>query len=206
MQVRLLQRTVDVVFEGVSGQGLLGTILHPKGNISELLLAEGFAKIMDSSFVDVRGDKARMRAAEAAAKARLLRIWKEYKKAAINIPEADRVFTATVIEVVNPERLKARKANGDVVEIALSSLRQPRRAKNSDGADKADAGAEAGADGENAQTKRRPKPLFEVPYMLEAREMLRSKLVGKQAQFSVDYVKPAEVCCSIFNHHVFFGD
>jgi staphylococcal nuclease domain-containing protein 1 len=150
-------------------QALLGTIQHPKGNISELLLAEGFARIMDSSFVDVRGDKARMRAAEDAAKARSLRMWKTYKAPTMDIPEADRKFTATTIEVINPERIKVKKANGDVLELGLSSIRQPRRprdesdnkrergGKNGKGAAPA-AAAEDGGDGD-APAARRPKPL-----------------------------------------------
>ncbi len=40
-EIRLLQREVKVVLEGVSGQNLLGTVLHPAGNISELLLESG---------------------------------------------------------------------------------------------------------------------------------------------------------------------
>ncbi len=34
---------------GVNNNTLLGTVLHPAGNISEFLLAEGLAKVVDWS-------------------------------------------------------------------------------------------------------------------------------------------------------------
>ena len=46
---RLLQREIQIVFEGVSNQNFLGSIIHPAGNISELLLDEGFARCVDWS-------------------------------------------------------------------------------------------------------------------------------------------------------------
>mmetsp|Transcript_28141 Transcript_28141/g.84153 ORF Transcript_28141/g.84153 Transcript_28141/m.84153 type:complete len:903 (-) Transcript_28141:179-2887(-) len=188
---RLLQRKVDMIFEGTTASGLLGTVLHPRGNISVMLLAEGFAKIMDSSFVEVTGDKSQMRAAEAAAKESGIRIWSGYKKMEINIPQSERVFTGTVEEIISVERLKVRKDSGEVVEISLSSIRQPRRPRKRDDAK---GGADGGAaeEGDGGAPKRRPKPLFDVPYMFEARELLRKKLVGKRADVSIDYVRPAE--------------
>lgn len=48
-EIRILQREVQIILEGVSNQNLLGTVLHPAGNIAELLLKEGFAKCVDWS-------------------------------------------------------------------------------------------------------------------------------------------------------------
>ena len=36
----------------------------------------------------------------------------------------------------------------------------------------------------------RPRPLYDVPYMFEAREFLRKKLIGKKVSVTVDYVQP----------------
>lgn len=53
---RLLQRDVHVRFDGTAPSGgsgqnalVLGTLLHPNGNIAELLLQEGFARCVDWS-------------------------------------------------------------------------------------------------------------------------------------------------------------
>lgn len=77
-----------------------------------------------------------------------------------------------------------QKPDGTRTEITISSVRQPRRVKTSD--DKRDKGGDDNAGG------RRKKPLFDVPFMFQAREFLRKKLVGNHAQFVIDYVRPAE--------------
>lgn len=48
-ETRLLQREVKIIIQGVNNNSFLGTILHPNGNISEFLLREGYAKIVDWS-------------------------------------------------------------------------------------------------------------------------------------------------------------
>lgn len=49
MELRLLQREVDIILESVNNNNFVGTILHPKGNIAEALLKEGFARCVDWS-------------------------------------------------------------------------------------------------------------------------------------------------------------
>ena len=47
VDARLLQRDVQILLEGVANQSngiLLGTVLHPNGNISEFMLREGLAR------------------------------------------------------------------------------------------------------------------------------------------------------------------
>lgn len=67
----------------------------------------------------------------------------------------------------------------------MSSIRQPRPAEGSDSGPPS-------------------KALYEVPYLFEAREFLRKRLVGKKVNATVDYVRPAangypeRVCASIF--------
>lgn len=49
----------------------------------------------------------------------------------------------------------------------------------------------------------RPRPLYDVPYMFEAREFLRKKLIGKRVSVKVDYVQPPannfpeKICCTV---------
>lgn len=51
--------------------------------------------------------------------------------------------------------------------------------------------------------KSRSRPLYDVPYMFEAREFLRKKLIGKKVNVVVDYKQPANLsfpektCCTV---------
>lgn len=64
VEVRLLQRDVEVILESTSNQNLVGSVLHPKGNIAELLLREGFAKCVDWSIALATSGPEPLRAAE----------------------------------------------------------------------------------------------------------------------------------------------
>jgi staphylococcal nuclease domain-containing protein 1 len=67
VETRLLQQDVKVVLEGVVNQAngiLQGTILHPRGNISEFLLKDGLAKCVDWSMGVVSVGPEKYRAAE----------------------------------------------------------------------------------------------------------------------------------------------
>ncbi|XP_010000625.1 PREDICTED: staphylococcal nuclease domain-containing protein 1, partial [Chaetura pelagica] len=61
---RLLQRDVQIVLESCHNQNILGTILHPNGNITELLLREGFARCVDWSIAVYTRGADKLRAAE----------------------------------------------------------------------------------------------------------------------------------------------
>jgi len=52
---RLLQQDVKVILEGFSNNNFVGTVIHPNGNISEALVKEGFAKVVDWSITLVTG-------------------------------------------------------------------------------------------------------------------------------------------------------
>lgn len=67
---RLLQREVQIVLEGVSNslsQNFLGSIIHPAGNIAELLLKEGFARCVDWSMGVLTSGHEKYRQAERLA-------------------------------------------------------------------------------------------------------------------------------------------
>ena len=176
-EVRLLQRDVKILLEGVSGQNVLGTVLHPAGSISELLLESGYARIVDWSFGNVTNGREKMRAAETKAKAQRLRIWADHKVSErANI--ADRDFTAVVEEVINPECIVVNQ-NGHSRKLFLSSIRQPRPPKE-------EAAPAAGA---GVATKKRLN-YWEIPWMLESREFLRKRLVGQKVNVHIDFIKP----------------
>ncbi|XP_056338641.1 staphylococcal nuclease domain-containing protein 1 [Oenanthe melanoleuca] len=171
---RLLQRDVQIVLESCHNQNILGTILHPNGNITELLLREGFARCVDWSIAVYTRGADKLRAAERFAKERKLRIWRDYVAPTANLDQKDKQFVAKVMQVLNADAIVVKLNSGDYKTIHLSSIRPPR------------------LEGDSAQDKNRKlRPLYDIPYMFEAREFLRKKLIGKKVNVSVDYIRPA---------------
>ncbi|KAJ3324156.1 hypothetical protein HDV06_000697 [Boothiomyces sp. JEL0866] len=163
-EVRLLQRSVKILLESVSGQGqglaFYGTILHPAGNIAELLLSEGYAKILDWNLASVTNPE-KYKDCESAAKAKQLRLWKGFVKTATNASN----FQATVTKIIGPDLILV-EVNGKERKIGFSSIRGPKRQKNEQD--------------------------FDIGYYLDAIEYLRARLVGQKVTVKIDYVKPAE--------------
>ena len=60
---------------------------------------------------------------------------------------------------------------------------------------------------EETEVKKDPKvrsrPLYDIPFMYEAREFMRTKLIGKRVNVLVDYVQPPsgtypeKTCCTV---------
>ncbi|KAM6096300.1 staphylococcal nuclease domain-containing protein 1 [Chlamydotis macqueenii] len=171
---RLLQRDVQIVLESCHNQNILGTILHPNGNITELLLKEGFARCVDWSIAVYTRGADKLRAAERFAKERKLRIWRDYVAPTANLDQKDKQFVAKVMQVLNADAIVVKLNSGDHKTIHLSSIRPPR------------------LEGDSMQDKNRKlRPLYDIPYMFEAREFLRKKLIGKKVNVTVDYIRPA---------------
>lgn len=126
VESRLLNRDVQVGLEGVDKNGsLLGTIIHPAGNISVELVKVGLARVVDWSS-QICAAAPQLRAAERAAKERRLRLWKDY------VPPnhgGDMVeFQGKVVEVVSGDTLVVSE-NGVERRFSLASLRCPRMGK-----------------------------------------------------------------------------
>lgn len=171
---RLLQRDVQIILESCHNQNVLGTILHPNGNITELLLKEGFARCVDWSIAVYTRGAEKLRAAERFAKERRLRIWRDYVAPTANLDQKDKQFVAKVMQVLNADAIVVKLNSGDYKTIHLSSIRPPR------------------LEGETTQDKNKKlRPLYDIPYMFEAREFLRKKLIGKKVNVTVDYIRPA---------------
>lgn len=188
VECRLLQRDVEIVLEGVSNQNFVGSVLHPKGNIAEALLREGFAKCVDWSIALSTSGPEPLRAAERMAKEKRLRLWRSYQPS--NQLSADkRSFMAKVIEIVMGDALVVQKEDGEELKIWLSSIRPPR---------------EENKEVEN-KVGRQFRPLYDIPYMFEAREFLRKRLIGKKVQVTVDYIQPKseqfpeKTCCTVIS-------
>uniref|UniRef100_A0A7N8WKR6 Staphylococcal nuclease domain-containing protein 1 n=1 Tax=Mastacembelus armatus TaxID=205130 RepID=A0A7N8WKR6_9TELE len=170
---RLLQRDVQIILESCPNQIILGTILHPNGNITELLLKEGFARCVDWSMAVYTQGAEKLRAAERSAKERKVRIWRDYVAPTANLDQKDRQFVAKVMQVVNADAMVVKLNSGECKTIHLSSIRPPR------------------IEGENKDKDKRFRPLYDIPYMFEAREFLRKKLIGKKVNVTVDYIRAA---------------
>uniref|UniRef100_A0A1B6ECM6 Staphylococcal nuclease domain-containing protein 1 n=1 Tax=Clastoptera arizonana TaxID=38151 RepID=A0A1B6ECM6_9HEMI len=195
VESRLLQRDVDVVLESVNNNNFVGSILHPKGNIAELLVLEGFARIVDWSMAKLKNGREKLRANETIAKEKKIRIWKNHQPTTPQISEKEKEFSGTVMEVINGEALMIKTANGEMKKIFLASIKPPREQKP----------GEQSADGGD-KLPPRPKnfrPLYDIPLLYEAREFLRKKLIGKKVNVIVDYKQPAKdnfperICCTV---------
>jgi len=195
VESRLLQRDVEVILDSVNNNNFVGQILHPKGNISELLLKEGFARCVDWSIAFMKSGVEKLRAAEKEAKEKRIRLWKDYQPSTPQLSGKEKEFTGTVMEVVNGDALMIKLASGQIKKVFLASIRPPR-----------DTSAPPTTDGGPQSLAPRPKnfrPLYDIPWMYEAREFLRKKLIGKKIHVVVDYKQPArdnfpeKTCCTI---------
>ena len=156
-----------------------------KGSIAELLLREGLAKCLDWSIGMVSAGPEPYRKAERMAKEHRLRMWRNYTpSAAPSIGQSSRTFNAKVIEIGFGDNITVIKDGSSApMRIFLSSIRPPR--SSGDGeftfvtfTSKKRTIAASG-DKENAPLGRQFRPLYDIPYMFEAREFLRKKLIGK---------------------------
>lgn len=182
---RLLQRDVQIVLESVNNNNFVGSVIHPNGNIAELLLREGFARCVDWSMAYVTGGAEKLRAAERAAKEKRLRLWKDYVASAPAVNPKDKQYSAKVLEIVNGDALMV-KVGESARKIFLASIRPPRLDEKGE-----------------TEKKKGFRPIYDIPWMYEAREFLRKKLIGKRVEVVVDYIQPAspnypeKTCCTV---------
>ncbi|CAH1187308.1 unnamed protein product [Phyllotreta striolata] len=180
VEVRLLQRDVEIVLEAVNNNNFIGTIIHPKGSIAELLLKEGFAKCVDWSIMLMKSSSEKLRAAEKQAKEARRRLWKDFVPTVPKITGKEKEFTATVMEINNGDALVLKMANGDHKKVFLASIRAPK-----------EPGRQNDEDGKPIPRPKGFRPLYDIPYMFEAREYLRKKLIGKKVHVVIDYIQDA---------------
>jgi staphylococcal nuclease domain-containing protein 1 len=225
VDARLLQRQVKVILDGVNNQNLVGTLLHPNGNIALHLLKEGLAKCVDWSLTLLQqGWREKYRATEKYAKDNRLKIWKNYVAqqshndnenntsnetggAASNGKSNDsslKGYQAKVLEVINGDALTIRDLRDNKVKkIYLSSVRAPRAA---------DLQQKNDENNPNANRQQIKRPLYEIPYLFEARELLRKRLIGKTVRVVTDYIQPAnndypeKICCTVYAGNVNLGE
>eukprot|EP00121_Abeoforma_whisleri_P001473 Awhi_evm1s1311 len=203
-EVRLLNRSVKVILQGVANQTFLGTVLHPAGNISECLLKEGFARVVDWSLSCTTAScQNSYRSAEQFAKQLRLRTFRDYVPTA---PTGEQKFFAKVTEIVNGESMMIKLLDGTTKRIYLSSTRQPKQEPEFTKRLKTEGVlVDANAEKEEAEGngKKQRQTMFDTPWMYEARDFLRRRLIGKKVNVTIDYVKPGDknfpekTCCTV---------
>lgn len=186
LESRLLQKDIHVVLETSNNNNVVGSIIHPNGNIAEYLLKEGLAKCVDWSMTTVTGGPEKLRAAERFAKQKKLKLWVDYKPPTSKVSDKEREFSGKVVEVVNGDALMILKADNTQKKVFLASIRPPRL-----------------DDKEKQQSGKVFRPLFDIPWLYDAREFLRKKLIGQKVNLTVDYIQPAQnnypekTCCTV---------
>ena len=175
VELRLLNRELNIslhgVLESMQSTGI-GTLHHPKGDISLELLKRGLARIADWSLrVLLAAPKGCMsgvmvlRKAESDAKNLKLGVWKEYVAPTISGVLS---FEGQVIEVSSGDTLlvlpseEIYDSEEKLRKISLSSIRAPRIGNEKVG---------------------RPQE----PYAYESKERLRVLSAGKKFKITIDY-------------------
>lgn len=172
VETRLLSRSIKVSLLGESLSGVLvGTIIHPNGNIAEKLLEEGYAEIADwqSSLVGAKTMTV-FRREEKEARNSGKKIWKKYAST-INTSESatgsgsvtvGKVIEAVVARIISADTVILRLKDGKEITVQLISLRGPR------------------ASDPNT-----------APFIADAKEYVRHKLIGKHVDATVESIREA---------------
>lgn len=172
-ETRLLNRDVQVLLQGVDKSGnLFGSIVFAKGNISQKLLEQGFGKLVPWSAA-LSADANVLKAAEAQAKAQKKGLWANWSPAqdAAASDSSSGVaqmseFQGKVVSIPSADSVIVEDASGKEVRVWLASVRVPRLAtRGSNGKDE--------------------------PFAQEAKEFLRSKLIGHKIRVVPEYVRSA---------------
>ncbi|XP_012471070.1 ribonuclease TUDOR 1 [Gossypium raimondii] len=174
-EVRCLNRDVRIVLEGVDKfSNLIGSVYYPEGELAKDLALElvenGLAKYVEWSANMMEDDaKRRLKAAELQAKKTRLRIWTNYVPPVTNsMAIHDQNFIGKVVEVVSGDCIIVSDDSipyGSLLaerRVNLSSIRCPKM----------------------GNPRRDEKP---APYAREAKEFLRTRLIGKQVTVQMEY-------------------
>ncbi|XP_077226647.1 ribonuclease TUDOR 1-like [Tasmannia lanceolata] len=174
-EIRVLNREVRIVLEGVDKfSNLIGSVYYPEGDSAKDLALDlvenGLAKFVEWSANMMEEDaKRRLKAAELQAKKDRLKMWTNYVPPATNSKAIhDQNFTGKVVEVVSGDCIivadDAVPFGSPLAErrVNLSSIRSPKI----------------------GNPRRDEKP---APYAREARDFLRTRLIGRQVNVSMEY-------------------
>lgn len=181
--LKVILEHCDTLDEPVPGR-ITGTLLHPRGNVSEILLTEGLAQCADWSMKYYTGKVEKLRACQNEAKKNKKRLQKNYKAPAEKLGTAQ-TFNGIVKQIVQTDSIIVRKTDDHTeLKISLSSCR-PIRVKDFDKT------SWEGKIKKLEESKRANREIFnpsnDLPVNWEAKEFLRKKLIGQKVKICIDY-------------------
>eukprot|EP01118_Nematostelium_gracile_P011636 TRINITY_DN4159_c0_g1_i1.p1 TRINITY_DN4159_c0_g1~~TRINITY_DN4159_c0_g1_i1.p1 ORF type:complete len:963 (-),score=390.78 TRINITY_DN4159_c0_g1_i1:111-2999(-) len=182
----LLNREVQIIFEGADKNFLYATISYNGRFISEELLKEGLGRYVEWSAQRTSlNDK--LKAAEGSAKQKKLRLWVNYAPAKPlsrqeekKVAKPGREITGKVIEVLNAGAITIVDASNVEHKIFLSSVKVPRQGPQ---------GKENKKDDKKEESKEAKEDALEKAISYEAKEYLRRKLIGNKIRCVLDYIR-----------------
>ncbi|KAH8701775.1 putative transcription factor [Talaromyces proteolyticus] len=125
VEARLLQRKVKAQLLGTTPQGqLIGSVIHPNGNIARYLLEAGLARCFDHHSTLLGGGMANFRQAEKVAKDKKIGLFTGH--VATKGPAGGADSDYVVSRVLNADTIFLRGKAGAEKKISLSSIRQPK--------------------------------------------------------------------------------
>ncbi|KAM0934780.1 putative micrococcal nuclease [Dioscorea sansibarensis] len=177
-EIRVLNRDVRIVLEGVDKfNNLIGSVYYPDGDTAKDLAVElvenGLAKYVEWSANMLEGSaKRKLKDAELQAKKNRLRMWTNFVPAATNSKAIHgQNFTGKVVEVVSGDCIiVVDDATSAERRVNLSSIRAPRLGRRD----------------ENLEGLK-PEELRERVFAREAKDFLRSRVIGRQVNVSMEY-------------------
>jgi len=183
-ECRLLNRDVTVLFEGIdNSENLHGTIIISTDESSdkpvtyqEELLLTGYASVAEWSAAKSKYAP-RFRQAEQRAKNEKKALWTNYQPPKVSLHTDDATaFKARVLEVISGDSLKIQREDGTEEKITLSNIKTPRYS------------APRRQDKKKTEEKTEEQNKNESePWGYEARDLLRSRVAGKEVLVKVDY-------------------
>mmetsp|Transcript_31827 Transcript_31827/g.38496 ORF Transcript_31827/g.38496 Transcript_31827/m.38496 type:complete len:905 (-) Transcript_31827:461-3175(-) len=168
-ETKVLHREIRIVLANVDKFGnLFGELYHAEGgepvDLAEQLCARGLAKVVDWSAAALSRTAAeKLRSAEKQAKDQRTRIWTNYVPPPKFSTALSDKFKGKIVEVVSGDVVVVRDLTASLERrICLSSIRAPRLG--------------------NPRREQKGQP-----YAAEAKEFIRSRLIGKLVNVSMEY-------------------
>lgn len=125
VELRLLQRKVEVEVVGITPQGqMVCVIKHPNGSIAKFILEAGLAKCTDFHSTMLGSQMSVLRQAEKQAKDQQLGVF----QGAINTKSGGTQTDETVTRIQAADTVYLRGRSGEEKRVQLSSIRQPKLA------------------------------------------------------------------------------
>jgi len=197
----ILNREVQIIFEGVDKFNLYGTVSYLGRNLADELLKNGLGRYVDWSGSRT-GNADGLKASEKSAKEKRMRIWSvaEAVKTTQAKPQEGHKsakvqdeFYAKVVEVLNGSTIVVQDQAGNKHKLNLSSIEvsklvSPLQKKEDSAPEAKEQQNQVGLPKkQDKQEKKFTKESVERAYAIEAKEFVRKKLIGQKVKCQFDY-------------------